>query len=102
MPFDGSRQTRGRGDAVGLGHTVCRLLRTMRQRLAEWRVMPRRRARPAEVVIGTLRTPKLAITIRATVVGAETTPPPIPVFLARIVAHPLSPSCPRGSLPLEP
>jgi hypothetical protein len=26
----------------------------------------------------------------------------MPVFLERIVTEPLSPSCPRGSLPLEP
>jgi hypothetical protein len=102
MPFDGSRQTRGRGDAIGIRYTVFRLLRTIRQHLSAWRKTRRRGARPAEVVIGTLRTPKLAITIRATVVGAETTPPPLPVFLERMVAHPLSPSCPRCSLPLEP
>ncbi len=102
MPRDRSRPSRQRGTPHGLRHTVRRLLRTMRQRLAAWRVMPRRRARPAEVVIGTLRTPKLAIAIRAAVGEAEATPPPIAVFLKRIVAHPLSPSCPRCSLPLEP
>jgi hypothetical protein len=102
MPFDSARQTRGRGHAVGFRHTVFRLLRSLYQRLAAWRKTRRRGGRPAEVVIGTLRTPKLAITIRATVVRAETTPPPIAVFLQRIVAHPLSPSCPRCSLPLEP
>jgi hypothetical protein len=31
-----------------------------------------------------------------------TTPPPIAVFLKRMISHPLSPYCPRGSLPLEP
>jgi hypothetical protein len=102
MPFDSTRQTRGQGDAVGFRHTVCRALRLLRQRLAAWRKARRRGARPAEVVIGTLRKPTLAIVIRATVIGTETTPPPLPVFLARMVAHPLSPSCPRGSRPLEP
>jgi hypothetical protein len=40
--------------------------------------------------------------MRATVVRTETTPPPIPVFLTRMVAHPCSPYCPRCALPLEP
>jgi tRNA(Ile2) C34 agmatinyltransferase TiaS len=40
--------------------------------------------------------------MRAAVVPTETTPPPITVFLTRIVAHPLRPYCPRCSLPLEP
>jgi hypothetical protein len=56
---------------------------------------------PDTVVIGTFRTPKLAITIRATVVRTETTPPPMTLFLERIIAHPISPYCPRCSLPLE-
>jgi hypothetical protein len=102
MPLDSTRPPRGRGDVVGLRHTVRRLLRTVRQRLAAWRITRRRGAGPAEVVIGTLRTPKLAIAIRATVGEAEAIPPPIAVFLKRIVVHPLSPSCPRCSLPLEP
>jgi hypothetical protein len=101
MAFDSARPRRGRGEAVGLRHTVRRLVRTVRQRLAAWRITRRRGTGPAEVVIGTLRTPKLAIAIRATVEEAEVTPPPIAVFLKRIVAHPLSPYCPRCSLPLE-
>jgi hypothetical protein len=40
--------------------------------------------------------------MRATVVPTEITPPPIAVFLTRLVSHPLRPYCPRGSLPLEP
>jgi hypothetical protein len=102
MPFDSTRQTRGQGDAVGFRHTVCRALRLLRQRLAAWRKARRRGEPPAEVVIGTLRKPKLAIAIRATVVRTDRTPPPLPVFLERIVAQPLNPSCPRCSLPLEP
>jgi hypothetical protein len=102
MPLDSARPRRGRGEAVGLRHRVRRLWRSLIRRLSVGRTVRRRGARPAEVVIGTLRTPKLAIPIRATVIEAEATPPPIAVFLTRIVAHPLSPSCPRCSLPLEP
>ncbi len=40
--------------------------------------------------------------MRATVAPAETTPPPIHVFLARVLSYPFSPYCPRCSLPLEP
>jgi hypothetical protein len=102
MSFDGSRPPQGQGAARGLHHMVHRVLQSLRQGLAAWRITPRRRARPPEVVIGTLRKPNLAIAIRARVVWSETTPPPMPVFLERIVTEPLSPSCPRGSLPLEP
>jgi hypothetical protein len=102
MSCDGSRPPPRQGAAPGLNRTVGCLLRSLRQGLAAWRITPRRRARPTEVVIGTLRKPKLAIAIRATVGEAKTTPPPLPVFLKRIVVHPLSPYCPRCSLPLEP
>jgi tRNA(Ile2) C34 agmatinyltransferase TiaS len=77
-------------------------LRSVRRRLATWRAIHQQRSLPDEVVIGTLRRPKLAIAMRATVVRTETAPPPIAVFLERMVAHPLSPYCPRCSLPLEP
>jgi hypothetical protein len=63
---------------------------------------PARPAACSEVVIGTLRRPRLAIALRVTVVQGDTTPPPLAVFLERMVTHPLSPSCPRCSLPLEP
>jgi hypothetical protein len=59
-------------------------------------------ARLDMVVIGTLRRPRLAIAIRVTVVQGDTTPPPVSVFLERLITDPLSPSCPRCSLPLEP
>ena len=59
-------------------------------------------ARPEVVVIGTLRRPRLAIAMRAAVVRNETAPPPLAVFLERLLANPLSPYCPRCSLPLEP
>jgi len=39
--------------------------------------------------------------MRAAVVPTEPTPPPIAVFLERMLADPLSPYCPRCSLPLE-
>jgi hypothetical protein len=100
MSFDGSRPPQRQGAACGLTRTVGRVLRSLRQGLAAWRITPRRMARPDAVVIGTLRRPRLAIAIRVTVVQGETTPPP--VFLERIVAHPLNPYCPRCSLPLEP
>jgi hypothetical protein len=102
MSFDGSRQTRGRGAAFGIRHTIGYIFWSLLQHLAAWQKTRRFGTRPAEVVIGTLRKPKLAIAIRARVVWAETTPPPLPVFLERLVAHPLSPYCPRCSLPLEP
>jgi hypothetical protein len=101
MPFDRARPRRGRGEAVGLRHTVRCLLRSLIQHLAAWRTIRRWGSCPTEVVIGTLRTPKLAIPIRVTVIEGETIPPPMPVFLKRIIAHPLSPFCPRCSLPLE-
>jgi tRNA(Ile2) C34 agmatinyltransferase TiaS len=102
MSFDGFRLPQGRVAAGGLSRTVGRLLRSLRQGLAAWRSTQRRMACPDTVVIGTLRKPKLAIAMRATVVWAEMTPPPMPVFLERMIAHPLNPYCPRCSLPLEP
>jgi hypothetical protein len=102
MPVDGSQhELRGRG-ARSLRHRVLYTLRLVRRRLSVWRASPHREALPDAVVIGTLRRPKLAIAIRATVVPTETTPPSIREFLTRIMAHPLSPYCPRCSLPLEP
>ena len=85
----------------GLRHTVGRALWSLLRRLSAWRMAQRRGSRPAEVVIGTLRRPRLAIAMRAAVVPTETTPPPLPVFLERLVADSLSPYCPRCSLPLE-
>jgi hypothetical protein len=84
--------------AVKIVHAIV----SIRTRVLAWRATPHREALPDAVVIGTLRRPKLAIAMRATVVPIETTPPPIREFLTRIMAHPLSPYCPRGSLPLEP
>ena len=102
MPFDGSRHDPRGGGARGLRHTVVHTLRLVCQRLSAWRATPHREALPDAVVIGTLRRPKLAIAMRATVVPTETTPPPMREFLTRMMAHPLSPYCPRCSLPLEP
>jgi hypothetical protein len=102
MPFDGSRHEPKGGEALGLRRTVCHALRSIRTRVLAWRATHRQEALPDTVVIGTLRRPKLAIAIRATVVPTETTPPPMREFLTRIIAHPLSPYCPRCSLPLEP
>jgi hypothetical protein len=102
MSFDGSRRLQRQGAVGGLSRTVGRLLRSLRQGFAAWRSPQRRMVRPDAVVIGTLRRPRLTIAMRATVVWAETTPPPMPVFLERMVAHSLSPYCPRCSLPLEP
>jgi hypothetical protein len=101
MLFDGSRPPQRPGAARGLKHTVGRLLRSLRQRLAAWRTAHRAPERPYEVVIGTLRRPRLASAMRVAVVPTETTPPPLPVFLERVIADPLSPYCPRCSLPLE-
>jgi hypothetical protein len=101
MSFDGSRPPQRPGPAGGLQRTVGRLLRSLRQRLAAWRIAHRAPVRPDAVVIGTLRRPRLAIAMRAAVVPTETTPPPLPVFLERLIADPLSPYCPRCSLPLE-
>ena len=70
-------------------------------RVLAWRATHHREALPDAVVIGTLKRPKLAIAIRAAVVPTETAPPPMREFLKRIVVHPLSPYCPRCSLPLE-
>lgn len=102
MPVDGSPHDPRRRAARGLTRTVGRLFRSLRQGLATWRLTPRQGSRPDTVVIGTLKRPRLAIAMRATAVWAETTPPPMPVFLERMVVHPLSPYCPRCSLPLEP
>jgi hypothetical protein len=84
MPCGGMRSRRGRGEAVGL-HTVHHAIRSLHQRLAAWWITRRQGSHPAEVVIGTLRTPKLAIAIRVTVGEAEATPPPIAVFLKVLV-----------------
>jgi tRNA(Ile2) C34 agmatinyltransferase TiaS len=102
MSCDGSRPLQRQGAIRSLTRTVGRVLRSLRQGLAAWRITHRRVARPDVVVIGTLRRPRLAIAMRAAVVRTETTPPPMPVFLGRMVAHPLNPYCPRCSLPLEP
>jgi hypothetical protein len=102
MSFDRFQLLQTQGAAHGLHRTVDRLLRSVRRRLAAWRIIRRPAARPDAVVIGTLRRPRLAITMRAAVVRAETTPPPLAVFLDRLLADPPSPYCPRCSLPLEP
>lgn len=102
MSFDGSRLPQRQGAARGLTRTVGRVLRSLRQGLAAWRITHRRVARPDVVVIGTLRRPRLAIAMRAAVVRTESTPPPLAMFLERMIADPLSPYCPRCSLPLEP
>src|SRR5919109_1857548 len=101
MPVDRSRHDpRGRG-ALGLRHKVFHALRSVRMRVLAWRATHHPEALPDAVVIGTLKRPKLAIAIRAAVVPTETAPPPMREFLKRIVVHPLSPYCPRCSLPLE-
>ena len=102
MPVDGARHDPRGSGALGLRHRVVRALRSIHTRLSAWRVTSQHRTLPDEVVIGTLRRPQLAIAMRATVVPTETAPPPIGEFLKRIVPHPLSPYCPRCSLPLEP
>jgi hypothetical protein len=102
MPFDGSRQQPRDHGGLGLRHMVVHALRSVRTRVLAWRAAHRQEALPDAVVIGTLRRPKLAIAIQATVVPTEITPPPMREFLNRIVAHPLRPYCPRCSLPLEP
>jgi hypothetical protein len=102
MSFEGSRPLQRQGAARGLTRTVNRVLRSLRQGLAAWRIPHRRMARLDTVVIGTLRRPRLAIALRAAVVRTETTPPPLAVFLERMITDPLSPYCPRCSLPLEP
>jgi hypothetical protein len=102
MPVDGSPHDPRRRAARGLTRMVRRVLRSLLPRFSAWPHTRRPGSRPTEVVIGTLRKPTLAIALRATAVWAETTPPPMPVFLERMVVHPLSPYCPRGSLPLEP
>jgi hypothetical protein len=102
MSFEGSRPLQRQGAARGLTRTVGRVLRSLRQGLAAWRIPHRRMARLDTVVIGTLRRPRLAIALRAAVVRTETTPPPLAVFLERMITDPLSPYCPRCSLPLEP
>jgi hypothetical protein len=102
MPFDGSQHDPRGGRARSLRHTVVQALRSVRTRVLAWRASPQQRSLPDAVVIGTLRRPNLAITLRAMVVRTETTPPPIAVFLTRLVSHPLSSYCPHCSLPLEP
>jgi hypothetical protein len=102
MPFDGSRQQPRSHEGLSLRHQVFHALRLPYKHLFAWRAAHRRETLPDAVVIGTLRRPTRAIAMRATVVPTETTPPPMREFLRRIVAHPLRPYCPRGSLPLEP
>jgi hypothetical protein len=102
MPFNGSRGDAREGEARSLRHKVFHALRSVRKRFSVWRATHRQEPLPDAVVIGTLRRPKLAIAMRATVVPTEITPPPIREFLKRIMAHPLRPYCPRCSLPLEP
>jgi hypothetical protein len=102
MSFDGSRPPHRWGAVRRLNHAVGRVLRSLRQRLAAWQITHRATVRPEAVVIGTLRRPRLAIAMWAKVVRTETTPPPLAVFLERIITDPLSPYCPRCSLPLEP
>jgi hypothetical protein len=51
------------------------------------------------VVIGTLRTDRLAVAIR-TATARDRLPPPLQTFLDRLSFH--EPYCPRCSLPLEP
>jgi hypothetical protein len=101
MPFDGSRQPPRDHGGLGLRHMVVHALRSIRMRVLAWRAIHRQEPLPDAVVIGTLRRPTLAIAMRATVVPIETAPPPMREFLKRIVPHPLSPYCPRCSLPLE-
>jgi hypothetical protein len=102
MSCEGSRPLQRQGAICSLTRTVGRVLRSLRQGLAAWRIAPRSVARPDAVVIGTLRKPRLAIAMRAAVVRTETTPPPLAMFLERMITDPLSPYCPRCSLPLEP
>lgn len=80
---------------------VFHAIQSLRTRLCGWRATHPRGSLPDHVIIGTLRRPNLAIAIRAKVVLTDTTPPPINVFLDRMVSHPISPFCPRCSLPLE-
>ena len=101
MPVDGVRQPPRGHERLSLRHRVFHMLRSIRTRVLARRAAPRREALPDAVIIGTLRRPKLAIAMRATVVEPEITPPPMREFLTRIMAHPLSPYCPRCSLPLE-
>jgi hypothetical protein len=101
---DRGRRTRGAisgRDPTTVVATVVHTLRAIGTRVIAWKARHARASGPDTVVIGTLTRPKLAITIRAMVVRTETTPPPIPRFLERIIAQPLSPYCPRCSLPLE-
>ena len=102
MSCDGSRPLQREGAIRILTRTVGRVLRSLRQGLAMWRIARRSTARPEVVVIGTLRRPRLAIALRAAVVRTETAPPPLAVFLERMIDDPLNPYCPRCSLPLEP
>ena len=101
MPVDGSQHDPRGSRARSLRHKVFHALRSVRTRVLAWQATHRWEALADAVVIGTLRRPKLAIAMRATVVPTETALPPIREFLNRIVAHPLSPYCPRCSLPLE-
>jgi hypothetical protein len=102
MPVDGSRHDSRGCKALGLRHTVVHAFRSIRTRVLAWRAPHRQVTLPDAVVIGTLRRPTLAIAIQAAVVPTKTAPPPMREFLTRLMAHPLSPYYPRGSLPLEP
>ena len=90
MSFGESRPLQKQGVARGLQRTVGRVLRSLRQRLVAWRTAHR-------------DAPEAASRDRDAggVVPTETTPPPLPVFRERMIADPLSPSCPSCSLPLE-
>src|ERR687891_596994 len=94
MLFDGAQPQRRGGNAFGMSHLVVRVLRVLSQCLAAWWITPQLGSRPDTVVIGTLKRPRLAITIRATVVRAETTPTPH----ARVPRAPGRPS-PQPLLP---
>jgi hypothetical protein len=102
MSVGGSRLPQRWGAARSLNRAIGRAFRSLRRYLAAWRIPHRTPVQPETVVIGTLRRPRLAIAMRAMVVRTETAPPPLSVFLERLVADPLSPYCPRCSLPLEP
>ncbi len=89
---------------VALGHRVAVSagLAQVGHRLAGWittRVGAWWTPVPAHVIIGTLRTDRLAVAIWAQVVR-ERTPPPLQTFLARLSFR--DPYCPHCSLPLDP
>ncbi len=73
------------------GHLITASIKT--RLLAWWKPFP------DHVVIGTLRTTRLAVEIRAQV-ARDQTQPPIQTFLDRLSF--CDPYCPRCSLPLDP